>query len=440
MGPAARHQPAHGAGQPQRPDRRRHPRGLELDGRRRPRERRTPLRGLPRRAAVRHDRRPRPTPTPARPPARGTGTRYRPSTRSISRAGVPRRSASRRPASSRPRRSTPRPCRSSSRSRWTAPRRSRSPTTRSRAAETVTAAVLQADRLTVRLTTSSLTLGTTYTVTVNNLRTASGVALPANLQTSFYYGNGILWEYWLNIGSGNAVADLTGNPNYPVQPQRTRILHALRGPHRLGGQLRRPDAGLYYADDHRRLLVLDRQRRQQRAVAFDRQRSRPQDPDRLGSLMDQLPRVDLVRAAEVGPDPFGGRAALLCRSPAEGRRRRRQPRRNLAAERSRLRRTAHRRQLPHPLHGDRQHPFGHAHGQRLDYGRYDPAAWRLRQRCERRDHRRFGRALLCRYAEHQHHVAPAGRGDPARPSRRDLRRGGLCDRHRGTDGVRRHHQ
>jgi hypothetical protein len=83
---------------------------------------------------------------------------------------------------------------------------------------TVTAAVLQADRLTVRLTTSSLTSGTIYTVTVNNLRTATGVDLAANLQTSFYYGNGILWEYWLNIGSGNAVADLTGNPNYPYNP------------------------------------------------------------------------------------------------------------------------------------------------------------------------------------------------------------------------------
>ena len=59
---------------------------------------------------------------------------------------------------------------------------------------TVSAAVLQADRLTVRLTTSVLTLGTTYTLTVNNLLTAVGVALPANQQTTFYYGNGVLWE------------------------------------------------------------------------------------------------------------------------------------------------------------------------------------------------------------------------------------------------------
>ncbi|MGQ9576020.1 MAG: lamin tail domain-containing protein, partial [Thermoguttaceae bacterium] len=84
--------------------------------------------------------------------------------------------------------------------------------------KTVLAAALQPDRLTVHLTTSSLTLGTTYTLTVNNLRTAAGVDLPANLQTSFYYGNGILWEYWLNIGSGTAVRDLTSNPNYPYNP------------------------------------------------------------------------------------------------------------------------------------------------------------------------------------------------------------------------------
>ncbi len=86
------------------------------------------------------------------------------------------------------------------------------------AGRTVTAAVLQADRLTVRLTTSSLTLSTTYTVTVNNLRTASGVALPENHQATLYYGNGILWEYWLNVGGGNAVADLTNNPSYPFNP------------------------------------------------------------------------------------------------------------------------------------------------------------------------------------------------------------------------------
>jgi hypothetical protein len=82
---------------------------------------------------------------------------------------------------------------------------------------TISAASLQADRLAVRLTTSGLTLGTTYTVTVANLRTAGGAALPDGLQTSLLYGNSILWEYWLNTG-GTAVADLTRSPNFPFNP------------------------------------------------------------------------------------------------------------------------------------------------------------------------------------------------------------------------------
>ncbi|MCU0963000.1 MAG: lamin tail domain-containing protein, partial [Pirellulaceae bacterium] len=83
---------------------------------------------------------------------------------------------------------------------------------------TVTAATLRPDGFTVRLTTSTLALGTTYTVTVNDLCTASAVFLPADHQTTCFYGNGVLWEYWLNIGVGNAVGDLTSHPDYPHNP------------------------------------------------------------------------------------------------------------------------------------------------------------------------------------------------------------------------------
>lgn len=95
---------------------------------------------------------------------------------------------------------------------------------------TVKSATLQPDGLTVRLVTSTLALGTTYTVTVNNLCTVTGVFLPANHSRAFFYGNGILWEYWLNSGAGNAVSDLTGNPDYPYNPSGREYLTLFEAP------------------------------------------------------------------------------------------------------------------------------------------------------------------------------------------------------------------
>ena len=106
----------------------------------------------------------------------------------------------------------------------------------------MTAAVLQPDRITVRLTTSSLDLDTAYTVTVNDLHTATGTALPENHQAAFFYGHGILWEYWLDIGWGNAVGDLTGNPNYPFNPSGREFLPLFETPYHwadaYGGRMR----------------------------------------------------------------------------------------------------------------------------------------------------------------------------------------------------------
>ena len=82
----------------------------------------------------------------------------------------------------------------------------------------VSAASLASDNLTVTLTTSPLTFSKNYTVTVNGVYTAGGIALAANQQGSFAYGWAVLREYWLGLGSGTAITDLTGSTNYPNAP------------------------------------------------------------------------------------------------------------------------------------------------------------------------------------------------------------------------------
>ena len=151
------------------------------------------------------------------------------------------------------------------------------------------------------------------------MRTATGVDLPANHQTEFYYGNGILWEYWLNIGSGNAVADLTNNPNYPYNPSgheyrtlfesRSNWADAYGG--RMRGYITPTTTGDYWfwiaSDDNGELWL-----------STD---SNPDNKTRIAYVPGWTsPREwDQVRPAEVGPGPPGGRHALLRRSPDEGR-------------------------------------------------------------------------------------------------------------------------
>ena len=66
-------------------------------------------------------------------------------------------------------------------------------------------------------------------------------------------GSGILREYWLAIGAGTAVADLTNNRLYPDKPTGSEILNTFEGPvdymdnygSRLRGWLMPPDSGDY---------------------------------------------------------------------------------------------------------------------------------------------------------------------------------------------------
>lgn len=105
---------------------------------------------------------------------------------------------------------------------------------------------------------SSLTVGSVYTLAMNNLTTVSGNQLPASLTYAFNYvpqGSGyVLREYWLNIGTGTAVTDLTGNAAYPNSPSGTSYQSSLEAPWlwgtnygtRMRGYISPPVTGNYY--------------------------------------------------------------------------------------------------------------------------------------------------------------------------------------------------
>jgi hypothetical protein len=94
---------------------------------------------------------------------------------------------------------------------------------------TVSSAALESDHFTVTLTTSALG-SSSHTLTVINMRTLEGSLLPS-LQGSFAYGGTIDYDYWLNIGYGVAVSDLTSNPNYPNNPTGHQYLTSFDAPH-----------------------------------------------------------------------------------------------------------------------------------------------------------------------------------------------------------------
>jgi hypothetical protein len=88
---------------------------------------------------------------------------------------------------------------------------------------TVTQALLMPGQKIVALTLATpITSGATCTAAAANLVTKTGFSLLPNAQATFSYtpavpGN-VLREWWLGIGSGTAVTDLTTNVNYPDNP------------------------------------------------------------------------------------------------------------------------------------------------------------------------------------------------------------------------------
>ena len=81
----------------------------------------------------------------------------------------------------------------------------------------IASAQLEADRMTLTLATSTLAVNTNYTINIGSVLTSSGATISASTKT-FRVGGGVLREYWLNIGNGTTVANLTGNASYPSAP------------------------------------------------------------------------------------------------------------------------------------------------------------------------------------------------------------------------------
>jgi hypothetical protein len=117
---------------------------------------------------------------------------------------------------------------------------------------TISAAHLESDGFTVTLTTSLFLPRTLTTLTVSNVVTRAGVALPSE-SVSVTHGGTIDYYYWLNIGGGTAVSDLTSNSNYPNNPTGHLVLTSFDAPcdwadnygSRIRGYIIPPTTGYY---------------------------------------------------------------------------------------------------------------------------------------------------------------------------------------------------
>jgi hypothetical protein len=81
---------------------------------------------------------------------------------------------------------------------------------------TVTGARLEANGMTVTLTTTAMSLNSSHPVTASGIRTQAGVTFSGS--ASCTYGGSILREVFQNVGGGSALADLRFMPAYPNSP------------------------------------------------------------------------------------------------------------------------------------------------------------------------------------------------------------------------------
>ena len=118
----------------------------------------------------------------------------------------------------------------------------------------VSAAVLE-DPTTVLLTVPQFQIGQTYTLTVADVQTVSGLLMPPGREFTFEYhfvGASILREFWTGI-TGSAVTDLTSNANYPDSPTRRNYPTLFEAPvntgdeygTRMRGYVHPPESGFY---------------------------------------------------------------------------------------------------------------------------------------------------------------------------------------------------
>ncbi len=77
------------------------------------------------------------------------------------------------------------------------------------------AAVLAGDGKTVILTVPTMAMGSSWQINAAGVTGRDGPLPASGLQASFSYGGSILREYWLNIGSGTVVSNLTGLSAFP---------------------------------------------------------------------------------------------------------------------------------------------------------------------------------------------------------------------------------
>jgi hypothetical protein len=116
---------------------------------------------------------------------------------------------------------------------------------------TIISAHLEADNVTVTVTTSSMGLST-YLLNVSNVKTAAGITMSSKTISVGYTGT-IDYDYWLNIGDGAAVSDLTNDPDYPNNPSGHQKLTSFDAPYnwaddyggRIQGYLVPPTSGNY---------------------------------------------------------------------------------------------------------------------------------------------------------------------------------------------------
>ena len=196
------------------------------------------------------------------------------------------------------------------------------------------------------------------------------------------------YDYWLNIGGGTAVSDLTSNPNYPNNPTGHQSLTSFDAPYdwadnyggRIRGYVLPPTTGYYIfwisSDDNGELWLSTN--------------SNPANKVKIASVpgCDRPQCLERLLAAAIRVDLSGGRAEILHRSPAERRRRRRQPLGGLANAGNHLQhqqRAAHRRPVSCALQLDPLHPaLVHDRRQSLGHERHHAGAQRHRERCRPR--------------------------------------------------------
>ena len=192
-----------------------------------------------------------------------------------------------------------------------------------------------------------LTVAVSEIAAINPLVSTGYVTINVQTNLTPYRPGSISYALYDGIGTGDLVSDLTNNARFPNDPSSEKQMLDFRGGHRSRGRLRLGHAGLPHPSCEWQLHVLDRHRRQRRALAEHLHEPDNHDAHRLHQRHRQLglaAPVDQIREPAINRTDPGGWPGLLYRGADEGRQRGRQPRCRL--ERSRHRQSNERHQRP----------------------------------------------------------------------------------------------